>query len=178
MCQPLGPNHEWRTNNLRRLPAHTFFSLDVELNTAQPAEQAHLGFIFKGENESTGVPNISIYQWSILVEEQYRVLLYEQMKPLWNLRKFEKSSRGVLNTLTCKRWIFSNPTPRNALFVRSSETFFTPSNANAHQSNMRVSHGLSARRAQRTKSSRPEGPQARSRAPEGPQARSRAPKGP
>ena len=27
-----------------------------------------------------------------------------------------------------------HPTPRNALFVRSSETFFTPSNANAHQS--------------------------------------------
>ena len=32
----------------------------------------------------------------------------------------------------------------------------------------RGSHGLSARRAWRTKSSRPEGPPARSRAPEGP----------
>ena len=27
------------------------------------------------------------------------------------------------------------PTPRNALFVRPSVTFFTPSNANAHESN-------------------------------------------
>ena len=30
------------------------------------------------------------------------------------------------------------PTPRNALSVGPSVTFFTPSNANAHQSNMRV----------------------------------------
>ena len=34
------------------------------------------------------------------------------------------------------------------------------------------SHGLSARRARRTKSSRPEGPQARSRGPEGPKTSS------
>ena len=29
-----------------------------------------------------------------------------------------------------------NPTPRNAMSVGSSVTFFTPSNANAHQCNM------------------------------------------
>ena len=37
-------------------------SEDSQLITARPDERAHLGFIFKGENESTGVPNISSYQ--------------------------------------------------------------------------------------------------------------------
>ena len=51
-----------------------------------------------------------------------------------------------------------HPTPRNALFVRSYPTIFTPSGW----------HGLSARRARRTKSRWPEGPPTRSWGPEGP----------
>ena len=35
-------------------------------------------------------------------------------------------------------YLFSHPTPRITLFVRSFVTFFTPSNANAHQSYMWV----------------------------------------
>ena len=70
----------------------------------------------------------------------------------------------------CQQCHSENPTPRIALFVRPSvrpsQKKITSYIANAHT--MRGSHGLSARRAPRTKSSRPEGPQTRSWDPEGP----------
>ena len=85
-----------------------------------------------------------------------------------------------------RTWERSYPTPRNALSVRwfVGHVFYahlmrllyfsnltnciSPKILSVFLTTARRSHGLSARRARRTKSSRPEGPLTRSWGPEGP----------